>query len=450
MGEKPFWRPDYIIIAGDLVDAKDKNYNLVKKHLNSFINDADFHINKFHFITVPGNHDKDFSYLNKKGEERTELQKKEREKYESFVSDMDSDKFKFDIKANFDENFRSYGSFYLNYVKTKNKKNYKYIVPEEYLGNDLNNVALTSGLKIFEESKTCFLSINTEWVYFPEDSRTDSTMKKICPQLVLSSINEYYKKYLDYSLITIMHRSPYELSWIEKNSKFSNTPDILRSIYNYSDIILSGHDHVEKVLSPHMMENKAQLFQLGSASVSSRGNNKLPQYIATLIHMDAIDRSLKICNFEYDYNNERWGYKEDPNSYPLQKHFKSETTPSFSLTDKNATYLRIKVHSTALEDIKAAIQSLLHELKKSKYSVFFHNINDETFNLIKSLKKEGKTFIFVCCFSDLDHSHFHNLLDSLYEHDDIRGRIYKKQLIIKELFVELSSKIQFECSNKRE
>ena len=59
------WKPDYVVIAGDMVEASRKNYPQVKKYIQSFIDDNDFHLHPFKIIAVPGNHDKDFPFLKK-------------------------------------------------------------------------------------------------------------------------------------------------------------------------------------------------------------------------------------------------------------------------------------------------------------------------------------------------------------------------------------------------
>ena len=120
-----------------------------------------------------------------------------------------------------------------------------------------------------------------------------------------------------------MHRNPTRLSWNEINGNSNNMPDILRYIYTYSDIIISGHEHTERLLPPHRMINRAQLFQLGSVSVESR-QNTIPAYNAALLYLDPIRRTVESYDLKFDCFTGKWTIN-DPGLFALSDKYTLNT-----------------------------------------------------------------------------------------------------------------------------
>lgn len=442
ISEAVFWTPDYVVIAGDMVEASRKEYDQVKKYIQTFINDNVFNLHPFKIIAVPGNHDKDFPFLTK---ESSLFQKikcgEEKRKNRNFVESLKSDSpFKFDLKRHFKENFVSFGNFYLDYVKNNYENGElvgQYEYPDEFLGPELSDIALTSGLKIFHDTKICFLCINSEWVYMPEKYADKSDLLTLCTPVVFSSINKFKRKYKDYTLITVMHRNPFEFPWETRNRVEHNKPDILRYLYQYSDIILTGHEHIEKILPPHKMENHAQLFQLGSASVENRNNNTINHYLAALIHLDPYGGFIRLCNFKNDGIGTGWKVSMDEKKYYLDKkdYTLSVNYDSLNPAEEKSSCAAIPIKSFEQNDILSALRRRYIGIEKAGYKISFFCLNDS--DLLKKISStsrvNGKNAIFIYTHNEEDHSRYKRVLGDFLSQKEVRFSIYSKSLIISEV-----------------
>lgn len=443
------WRPDYVVFSGDMVEASMKDYNIVSQYIKSFIDDNDFHLHPFKIIAVPGNHDKDLPFLSKKTDGFDIELNIEREKNKSFSNALESEApFKFDLKAHFKDNFDGFGNFYKEYVEQSyyldEKMLGEYDFPSEFLGAALSDIALTSGLKVFHDAKICFLCINTEWVYMPDKYAEKGEKLLLCTPVIYSSIKRIQKYYNDYTIITVMHRNPSEFTWESRNRVEPNKPDILRYLYHYSDIILTGHEHIEKVLPPHKMENHAQLFQLGSASVESRNNNSIAHYLAALMHIDPVEGTINICNFRYDGMGPNWEASIDPNTYPLaHKAVVSQFDESLGVSSARGRYLctTVSVKSFEKEDTIMALRNRFIGIEEAGYSIHCLSVNDVgLFNNIKSIRYSGgKVALFLYTLSQIDHDKFISVKKKLYSLSEFRRDVYLKKFII--------SEVRFVCHN---
>lgn len=431
------WDPDYIVVAGDLVDGRKKDYAAAINILDSFINESNFNIQPFHVITVPGNHDKDFP-----GVFSNFSQKKEIKKNCCLSKELESSTFSFDLKKNYAGNFKKYGEFYDRYVNEncQDIAKWEYEYASKYLGEELEDIALTSGLKVFHDTKTCFLTINTEWGYVPDKDGRNRSIIRLCTPVVYESIKTYQNKYPDYMLITVMHRNPIELSWNERNRIDPHKPDILQYIYHYSDILLTGHDHIERVLPPNMLMNKAQHFQLGSASMSSR-SNELVQFCAALINVDPLGRKLELLNLRYDYLKECW-CNDIGEVFNLV-----ERTGSVEQLRNQADYIKaqiepiskIPVKSMSIVDVENAVKVWFPDRNKLMFSllcVYVHNPKafDEIINFVS---KNGKALVVVYSDKEGDHIECQKLIKKVLKEKTIRKYFYLKKFVIVEKYVEV-------------
>lgn len=443
-GKSPAWAPDYIVIAGDLVDSREKNYQAVKEYLSLFINDFSFRLSPFRIITVPGNHDKDFPKNRQESSaaiDDSRIFDSEKQKNKKLFEAIESGgDFKFDLRREYKNNFKQFGEFYREYVvpdSRDGKSIGEYDYPQKYLGNELEDIALTSGIKVFHDSKTCFFCINTEWSYIPDDYSGDALKKRICTPVVRESIKQIKYKYSDYTIVTVMHRNPSAFCWEERNAALDNRPDILRWLYQYSDVILTGHEHTEKILPPHMMENHAQLFQLGSAAVQG-SSNSLPQYSAALIHLDPIVGELGICNLKYDDKKDEWSSTIDSLRYPLKRNtsYYWIKQKQKTLRAEQSSALILKIRSAGNEDIEEAIRCSYLGIEDASYKIICQHINAFD-DLVSEIKREhqasGSTAFFIYSLSVLDHDRFLDLKQKILEDPDLRKDMYLKKLLIVEV-----------------
>lgn len=272
----------------------------------------------------------------------------------------------------------------------------------------------------------------------PDKYNTEKEPVQLCTPVIYSSIKSIRKNYHDYTIITVMHRNPSEFTWVTRNRVEPNKPDILRFLYQYSDIILTGHEHIEKVLPPHKMENHAQLFQLGSASVKSRNNNEINHYLASLIHIDPVDGSINLCNFENDGMNVAWGAKVDPNTYPLAHH--DSIIPFESIADlgwygKKMSFDTMPVKSFEKNDMIQALRNRFVGMERAGYIISCLSINDsDLLDGINRIRLKGdKNAIFIYTLSVPDHKMFMSFLKNILSVDSVRVDIYLKKLILSEV-----------------
>lgn len=438
------WRPDYIVVAGDMVDGRKKDYEPAKKYLDSFVSDPYFNIHPFAIVTVPGNHDKDFPKALKGGF----FLMKEKRKNELFSEAVNSSVFNFNLKEGYSTSFKSYGDFYRPYVSDKlfkdEKMCYEYDFPAQYLGNELNDIALTSGLKVFHDTKTCFLSINTEWVYLPDGYVGNSAQARICKPVVYASINQYKERYSDYMLITVMHRNPAEFSWNELNLAETHKPDILQYIYHFSDVLLTGHNHIERILPPNMMNNRVQHFQLGSASMPSRKNNELVQFCSALINVDPIEGSVNLLNLHYNYLHQEW-QTENGGSYKLADksvRISNEKRILYQTDFCPDPVLSVSAKGISMDDVRSAVEASLPGLKYSGYSSFYAHVNESKIieHINAFISRENKAFIVVWSDSIMDHRKCQDLIGKIMDNSENRKRFYQQKLTT----IEVQVKVQLD------
>lgn len=347
--ENKNWSPDYLVIAGDLVEqCNDANYTNIKSKIDNIINT--FNIRPFNVIIAPGNHDVQTDHVDKHNRRSLKYKYKKRVKIfnnicnSTNINEEDFLKFIQELK----NAFEPYTRFYKNYTIIDNSS-----TESDYYSDLFNNddIKYTSGLKAFLLDHICFLSINTEWLY------TRSSIAKSRPTVFPLIVRDIFRKinisYPDYTIVTVMHRNPHDLSWEQKNVSDSINNDALDLIEEYSDIIISGHDHPIKILPPNMIMNRSQHFQLGSVSRVSNINENTP-YSASLIRIDPINLNVEFINMEYHKNDfhKLWTIIKE-GQYPLFNKYRN-----ISILDNNMFYdFDIVAKSTCLTDIKAAIES---------------------------------------------------------------------------------------------
>lgn len=424
--------PDYLVIAGDMIDASSSNYPLVKKTIRRFIRKDSFNIPPSHVIVTPGNHDKEFPghIFKESDKEKSEEYWKsifsKYDHYKKFVEDNgDYETFKKDNDPHFDK----FADFYKDFTKPAKKENCTQFFTS-FLTKE-NSSALTSCMKVFHDDKVCFLSVNTEWTDIPDSFKEDLSkdqkellvsLPKICRPIVYDQLKEFSARYSDYTLITVMHRNPAELSWTERAAAQVDRPDILQYLFHYSDIILSGHDHIKHVLTPHLLGNRAQSFQLGSASMEDRPEDWAHRLIAGLMLVDPILHTVRFQQFIYDKENSNSHWKvrknEDDESshatcYPLIcKHINPDLSGEFMSPDNPDTVppdsiLTLYANSLEEKNVEKAFDKQAPGLKKGGYRLSCIPIDSEgyiedfrqklnTALKVLSLKKKKTLFLFYC------------------------------------------------------
>ncbi len=146
------WMPDYIVIAGDVVDKNGK-YDQVKKFIDHLLLKNVFNIAPDHVIVVPGNHDK-------KAVRSKKSLIKEVAVFDNYCEKSCND------------TIRAFGNVYYHRFKDFIKFSEGYTCDLQHIGKGNNclldkRLRCLSGVKVFNEDHICFLYVNTEWLYEP-------------------------------------------------------------------------------------------------------------------------------------------------------------------------------------------------------------------------------------------------------------------------------------------
>ena len=155
------WRPDYLIVAGDIVFAKRQNEteNIQKEKYHQAGNVIEEFTTRFphlkdgHIVIVPGNHDKALP------EDLKDIIK-ERDAFFDYIKRIDDTQNKKIVIARFSEIFEGRFKLYLDFIQ-------KYQQDTEYNDETIinNNIRNLAGIRAFPNDNLCFVPINTEWLY---------------------------------------------------------------------------------------------------------------------------------------------------------------------------------------------------------------------------------------------------------------------------------------------
>lgn len=361
------WNPDYIAIAGDIIDwtaqyDSDK-YDHAKENVDKII--KGFGVKDGHVVIVPGNHDNMIS---------TDVKIKELDQYKTVFEKYCNDE-KGAVVQDFKNTFLPRFSDYADFCK-------KYMVNTEYHDNSIldKSMQCLAGVKVFEDDHLCFVIVNTEWLYIPKDpfekhieayvsEGLSSHMKlyekcQLCTPLVKDAYQLIKNKYANYTIVTIMHRGFEDLTWKENNASDKLNIDAINYIKLVSDIIFTGHDHTIKTEAPTLINNRIQHFKLGSVG---RKEPKTREYIrtASIIRLNPVNGEIELLNMEYEREKGVWSFNTHNKIYPM---FSKYERIKWSYKEGNETFIRAK--SDDVGDVKNAIHRYYEYLPKTiKYQI---------------------------------------------------------------------------------
>jgi predicted phosphodiesterase len=312
------WIPDYIVIAGDIVDKGQHDYGLAQEHVNNLI--RLFHINPNHLIIVPGNHDSNIDEYN------FETYKNECEVFDNYQNNVS--KYSKIFWDHFSKKFDDYISF-CNGLISKNEGNKYHKINDLFpCESYAQKKGVLSGVRYFEEDSLCFLYVNTEWLYVNpkiilEESNKDlkrylsiKEQCKLCAPVVNDAFQLIKQSYPRATVITVMHRFFNDLNIFEYNNTDKAKMDPVRQIEKISDLILTGHEHRVSIEPPSFINNRYQHISIGATGIEST-NNKIPVRTACVININPAQKVLKMLNASYNDLNSIWTFEEDDNQYSL-------------------------------------------------------------------------------------------------------------------------------------
>lgn len=321
----PEFYPDYIVIAGDVIDAHTedpkKSYRYAAKRIRDIF--RTYQLRSDRVVVAAGNHDKVVL--------REDSFKTENDNAKAFREAVLKNE-SLDLSAMYSTQFKAFSEFYSSFVPRRARKAMSTFTPKNneefegtvhYLYNDLAakcsmDIALAEGVKVFCTDAVVFLCVNTEWTYLPdqkiksygkEKRLADDGIVRLYSNGINAMIKTILHHYPHYTIVTVMHRDPSEMSWEEKNAK--SYKDILNKIYKYSDVLLTGHEHTPNLKRPDRMANGALHFKLGS---SARNGNieEIADLNARLLRIDPVKREVDVINIEYEDTSSSDGFEWRP------------------------------------------------------------------------------------------------------------------------------------------
>ena len=348
------WHPDYIVVAGDVVNYNHLDYSQPQKNIKKLM--RAFGVDKRHIIVVPGNHDKSLP-------KRVKISglKNDKNIFEKFCRDEKGDCVK-GFGKTFYRRFKKYIGFCRLYHKAAEDEDYAYYAPEILD----SRIKCLSGVKVFKDDNLCFLVVNTEWLYVSKDQvdmlynekltehQTVYEKCQLCSPIVKDTCKKIIASYPHYTVVTVMHRGFEDLTWGEKNVTNKLNIDAIRYIEDVSDIVLTGHDHNIHTDPPTLIKNRIQHFKLGSVG---RKEPATGEHIRTgsIIRFMPTENKIELLHLVYDQEGDqrKWHFNAVPALYPLYSKFdRNDPLP----LQASCTTL-IKAQSKRKKDIENAIKS---------------------------------------------------------------------------------------------
>lgn len=322
----PQWRPDFIIVPGDLKDGHAKDRTSAYNNAYEFIDNIrkDFRLWPENIISVPGNHDRSCPRNNKDTAIKefeevsrifSEFQQGKEEEWETFCEYQD-------------KYFKAYCERIAPFFPAKSVEEYEFI-PVESLGSFECNK--TMGIKVFPALKILFLMLNTEWLSFPGFFKEEKV--RIGRRLLKGLVNKIHENYTDFIVVSVMHHPPYLLDWEEKNVDQMTLFNPYHMLLGVSDMIISGHDHlISSLHEPEYLAFNIPHFQLGSFACEAEKEKDIFLNSASLLKIDAISNQVQMhyADLTQQKGDFNWHFYAEENVYPIRGRFgkiKNNITP---------------------------------------------------------------------------------------------------------------------------
>ena len=267
--DEPGWRPHCILLAGDLAssdyaykyfgegcekseESLERCFNDIAGMIDGLRNSEALNSRVPSVVCTPGNHDKNL------GNDGSANNIK-RPDFESLLKDG---RFR-EAGDYMSLYFGEYATFAARYHKKegdvgKEQRKVHAIweaVPSAWEGTGL---APVSGMMVFPDYKMCVCSYNSEWNYC-HHSVVDAS------ETLTSKMESKVRRLRDegFAIVTLMHRSPYKLSWKDVYELLGDGRSLVNKIVDMSDLIICGHDHRPVRRNPDILEGETPLIQNG-------------------------------------------------------------------------------------------------------------------------------------------------------------------------------------------
>lgn len=309
------WVPQCLALVGDIAHCE--NDKTGYDDIHSFIEKIKTEIGiSFKIVTVPGNHDKQLTTptLTKEEEkkikdaseeEQAEIKQKARlraskedlDEAENFLKTYTSTKPKDCLRTS--KYLKKYFGYYAHFTSPYYNTPDWHPIPNINIEKDLLNV---SGYYLIERAKVCIIALNTEWKYVISNAGNHRTIltldSKVIEQIEKNAISLKRK---GYSIITLMHRSPYRLCWTDIYGSLEEN-SLVERLVGMSDLIICGHEHNTKNREPDMLMNSTLLYQNGSMFDRKKEDCRYP-YSASLVRYDTKAHMLNVVRIRFNTGN---------------------------------------------------------------------------------------------------------------------------------------------------
>lgn len=304
--EHPEWIPNCLVCVGDIADrSQPEEYReatqLIKQLRNTVPGPVEV-------LIIPGNHDKSTSGTaeakndSKKGElflencnKLKELSHKKGKNEEETKKNQEKIKKLTDsIHSYLDQYFKNYTDFVAPFQNES-----QWIPVPEFKEGECQRV---SGIYILEKLELAVLAVNTEWKHARnngEEYKPMATIGKECIKEMEKQADAYKRK--GYTVITLMHRSPYQLDWDDIYGVLDEKSPVNR-IIAVSDLIICAHEHHKAKNEPDLLMNRTQLFQSGCMYDPYSPDGRYP-YSATLMRINDLKRTIETAEIRFDMCN---------------------------------------------------------------------------------------------------------------------------------------------------
>lgn len=286
------WVPDCVALVGDLAQsAKEEEYNGVGRLIDKMKETIG---RELYILPVPGNHDKKVLKENTSEDQKRAKQFLEENSKELEVATKKESNIEF-LK----DYFQFYSKFAGSCYQTdKGKGTVWKSIPRFQAEPPYDRI---QGYFIIEPLHLCVMALNTEWAFVRNEDKELALPLTVGEAFVEQMDKEVrLLKNKGYTVITMMHRSPYRLRWKDLWGNLDKRSPVER-IIDLSDLIICGHEHNGTEHAPDLLMNVTQLFQNGSSFSNLTVDARYP-YIASLMRINPDKRLIHQAQFHYNMN----------------------------------------------------------------------------------------------------------------------------------------------------
>ncbi|MDR0938679.1 MAG: metallophosphoesterase [Mediterranea sp.] len=176
---------------------------------------------------------------------------------------------------------------------------------------------------------TCFVVLNTEWLYHYKDNpENPPTVGEDIVKRIEADIDRYKRK--GYTVVTIMHRSPYRLGWSDIYREIDGIETCVDRIIRMSDLIICGHEHNMLDRNPDLLMSHTTLYQNGQM-MELKAHNGRGCLSASLLRVNTLSRTLTCRRIHLDSNEpftNKWRVENDEKAFYLDPHLCPPVPPA--------------------------------------------------------------------------------------------------------------------------